>query len=328
MTDMLADDTLKSDPIHAVMVQLEILRNRMAVRVESGKENVAIGQIFARDIVQDCERAISALAYAAQLRDTMTDALSHLGEAADKMHVFGCNYAEGSPERTAAFERRDRFQAFVEKARAIQPGGRISPVGRSRALYAAARLMDIEGTVIPTPAPDSLPWLAFVVARALTDVPNREVVIDECADAVQLSGWAHAGEDAYSQGMDAGARHQVTETLKMVTALKAGKSELTRDAERWRALMSSQRLHFMGCSGFTIKGPPHPNGGVKAETVEPKPNHQLHFGMEFWDVHSAHGDPEFPDTFERHFMLAYVDELVRRRLRQMPVPSRALEHQP
>lgn len=49
--------------------------------------------------------------------------------------------------------------------------------------------------------------------------------------------------------------------------------EIKRDAARWRALMSSERLHFMGSSGIshTRDG----NGPVC------RPSEVWHFGMEF-----------------------------------------------
>lgn len=48
----------------------------------------------------------------------------------------------------------------------------------------------------------------------------RTEAIDECIAAVRRSAWKHAGEDAHSQGMDAGARHQVAESIKALEALK------------------------------------------------------------------------------------------------------------
>jgi len=89
------------------------------------------------------------------------------------------------------------------------------------------------------------------------------------------------------------------------------------DAAKWRALMSSGRLHFMGCAGFSLT-PTIPGAERDMQTLvaTPKGNAQLHFGMEFWSTHSAtaeknpDGSPRWPDTFERKFMDVYVDELM------------------
>lgn len=95
-------------------------------------------------------------------------------------------------------------------------------------------------------------------------------------------------------------------------AMEKERNEALEDAERWRALMSSQRLHFMGSAGFDfVRDDPESRktADIK-EVVCRAPG--LHFGMEFWDVHSAYKDPQFPDEFERKLMIAYVDELRRR----------------
>lgn len=83
------------------------------------------------------------------------------------------------------------------------------------------------------------------------------------------------------------------------------------DAERWRALMSSARLHFMGSAGFEMR---QKDAAVSSRdkanlTAIPKPGEMLHFGMEFWSSHPAAGDPRYPDQFERDLMVAYVDAL-------------------
>ncbi|MCF8533852.1 MAG: hypothetical protein K9G48_12670 [Reyranella sp.] len=90
-----------------------------------------------------------------------------------------------------------------------------------------------------------------------------------------------------------------------------------QDAARWRALMSSQRMHFMGSSGFDFHGMREAAGRryfTAESTAKPRDGSHLHFGMEFWDVHEAHGDPEFPDHFERSLLTAYVDALIARGL--------------
>ncbi len=93
-----------------------------------------------------------------------------------------------------------------------------------------------------------------------------------------------------------------SEQLPRILAAARGVLALDLDGKRWRALMSSQRMHFMGSAGFDHSGPePMPRSGAP-----------LHFGMEFWDVHEAHDDPRYPDARERALMVNYADEIIRR----------------
>ena len=86
------------------------------------------------------------------------------------------------------------------------------------------------------------------------------------------------------------------------------------DAARWRALMSSQRLHFMGSAGFEhIPKDGDPDNRALANTTpKPRGDRDMHFGMEFWDV--AKQDDRFPDTFERELLTVYVDAIRSRAL--------------
>ncbi|PBB75164.1 hypothetical protein CK227_10250, partial [Mesorhizobium sp. WSM4308] len=77
------------------------------------------------------------------------------------------------------------------------------------------------------------------------------------------------------------------------------------DAERWRALMSSQRMHFMGCAGIELVNKPGTTSRQTRDLIPVmKPGEYQHFGMEFWSEHSAFGNPEFPDDFERALLVA------------------------
>jgi len=49
---------------------------------------------------------------------------------------------------------------------------------------------------------------------------ERNAVLEEAAKAAGSASWMHAGDDAYSQDMDAGARHQVQACVKAIRALK------------------------------------------------------------------------------------------------------------
>ncbi len=58
---------------------------------------------------------------------------------------------------------------------------------------------------------------------SITDTPYadaRNAVLEEAIDACASAAWKHVGDDAYSQGMDAGACHQVDECIKAIEALK------------------------------------------------------------------------------------------------------------
>jgi hypothetical protein len=49
--------------------------------------------------------------------------------------------------------------------------------------------------------------------------------IARAAEAVELSAWKHGGDDGYSAGMDAGARHQSAADLRAILALTPSKPE-------------------------------------------------------------------------------------------------------
>ncbi|MDE2105109.1 MAG: hypothetical protein KGL39_48165 [Patescibacteria group bacterium] len=96
----------------------------------------------------------------------------------------------------------------------------------------------------------------------------------------------------------------------LATAREAGRREGLEEAERWRALMSSGRLHFMGCAGFDFSNSVEGSRAMATATATPRKGDALHFGMEFWS--DAKATAEHPDDFERRFMIAYVDEIRRR----------------
>ena len=52
---------------------------------------------------------------------------------------------------------------------------------------------------------------------------TRREALEEAAKAAGLASWMHAGDDAYSQGMDAGARHQVQACVAAIRALQEPK---------------------------------------------------------------------------------------------------------
>lgn len=77
--------------------------------------------------------------------------------------------------------------------------------------------------------------------------------------------------------------------------------QLRLDAERWRALMRSDRLHWMGSSGMDLTDTP--------DAVRMIPGQVWHFGMEFWSEHPASGDPQYSDVSARVLITAYVDAM-------------------
>ena len=87
-----------------------------------------------------------------------------------------------------------------------------------------------------------------------------------------------------------------------------------RDAQRWRALMASQRMHWIGSAGFTMvkKDPDGPDNKKTNIVATPREGESMHFGMEFWSVHAAHGNPDYSDAFERQLLTTYVDEMIKR----------------
>lgn len=52
------------------------------------------------------------------------------------------------------------------------------------------------------------------------------------------------------------------------------------DAERWCALMSSQRMHFIGRAGFDWELKSEKD--LQKSMPVPRPGTYQHFGMEFW----------------------------------------------
>jgi hypothetical protein len=104
-----------------------------------------------------------------------------------------------------------------------------------------------------------------------------------------------------------------TELAELVKAYKfdGGLESIIEKAARWDALMSSGRLHFMGCAGFNIQRREPTGPKTFANSVAtPQDGAPMHFGMEFWSTYNTF--PKGEDQFERDFMITYVDELRRR----------------
>ena len=83
-------------------------------------------------------------------------------------------------------------------------------------------------------------------------------------------------------------------------ALVAEVERLREDAERWRALIASQRIRVMGSAGLYRDGDRHKkrSGG------------RMHLGVELWNVHDApHPSAEFPQERSREMLIFYVDQI-------------------
>lgn len=74
-------------------------------------------------------------------------------------------------------------------------------------------------------------------------------------------------------------------------------ADVERDAARWRALMSSDRIRMMGRAGFDTAA----DGTITLRDWDG----WHHMGIEVWDRHPAKGDDS--DSHGRKVLLAYVD---------------------
>lgn len=91
---------------------------------------------------------------------------------------------------------------------------------------------------------------------------------------------------------------------------EGGLNEDRRDAERWRALMASQRFHIMAMSGFLLSHRDGDETNRSKANLEPVPQNDVMFiKMEFWSEYKA---KPFKDAFERELMERYADEMVER----------------
>jgi hypothetical protein len=107
-----------------------------------------------------------------------------------------------------------------------------------------------------------------------------------------------------------GAPEPAADVADMLRRAATEIEHLREDAQRWRALMASGRMHFMGSAGIQLEAKPGTDGRkVQDCDPRPRPNEAWHFGMEFWSRHPAGGDPQFPDEFERKLMVAYADAM-------------------
>lgn len=141
-----------------------------------------------------------------------------------------------------------------------------------------------------------------VKLREALEAARRLVAIDEGAP----------GADDEIEYLDA---------IAVARALLASANEgaaLREDAERWRALMASQRIRVMGSAGFHWRKP--------GEKIGVRPGDYMHIGVEFWNVHeAAHPSAEFPQEHSRELLTFYADR-IRAKTNEAPDEGKARAH--
>jgi hypothetical protein len=147
---------------------------------------------------------------------------------------------------------------------------------------------------------------------------STDVILQKIADAQQALGDIHeewiknstTGED-YDDGFDAGletakdiARRADPLTESELAELRA----MARDAERYRAFMSSARFKMMGVAGFIF----HSDGTISINKESDYGWH--HLGLEIWDRHPAGDDAQ--GKHGRALLTCYIDHMVETRAKQ------------
>lgn len=147
-------------------------------------------------------------------------------------------------------------------------------------------------------------------ASPSANVPDNDfaAAVEQLVQAAIILGY-YSGCDSCG-GISSDLSQQKAKLDAARSTLLAQHDALLADAERWRALMSSARMHFMGSSGFAMKDDSAP---------APRPGEVWHFGMEFWSEHTVTGK----DGLERRMIMNYVDALrARHALDQAPETRR------
>lgn len=139
--------------------------------------------------------------------------------------------------------------------------------------------------------------------RSAESEANRawQSVADETTDAAkayyaQTTRYSQALMAAEELGYERGLNDARTDLAAAPSQPDARDAEIARDAARWRALWSSDRIRMMGCAGFDF---------ADDGSVTPRAEGGQHLGVEVWNKHPAQGDGE--DSRGRKVLLAYVD---------------------
>ena len=94
---------------------------------------------------------------------------------------------------------------------------------RVETIYASAirKLYGMKSSnmIIPPDGPEEVMALCRLALKALDPpAPPSADVVEQLRTAIKHSAWKHNGDDTHSAGMDAGAVHQIGETLKAFDA--------------------------------------------------------------------------------------------------------------
>lgn len=166
------------------------------------------------------------------------------------------------------------------------------------------RLRELGGKKIGDPMPEWMPlydWadpLSALCRDAVAEIEALQGRVNMAEGCAALSG---IGVDAHAATVQLSK-----DTMGKLIEAEKERDNLKVDAERWRALMSSARMHYMGSLGFRF---PTKDNNAKRTLSNSTPIPVLDtpwlFGMEFWSEHPDTGH----DSFERELMVNYVDAI-------------------
>lgn len=155
-----------------------------------------------------------------------------------------------------------------------------------------------------------------IVLRTWSNSPEEIEIAERAADALSASPIGDDERTAFeawaaTQWQNSNPPHAAWTGWQGRAMFGASDQATKVDAERWRALMASERMHLIGFAGIEFDGPKTEEGFTKVHesTVSIKPGPNLLFGMEFHAWHPAKAEGKHPDTAGRNVIVAYVDHL-------------------
>jgi len=124
---------------------------------------------------------------------------------------------------------------------------------------------------------------------------SRDDIADIEAEHVRANHAMAIARNNHTTGED----HVYAVARALLSSSKA-EGEMREDAERWRALMASQRIRVMGSAGIY---------SMEADLRAPTDGY-MHMGVEFWSLHrSVHPSKDFPQERCREALTFYADQL-------------------